>query len=46
MATSSLKDKVLEECSPDLIINGETYPSVKLDVLKNLCSDVLLERDF
>lgn len=46
MAMSTLQGKVLGQCSPDLTINGKAYNGVKLGVLKNLCSDVLLGSDF
>ena len=37
---------MLEKCLLDLTVNGDTYPGIKLGVLKNLCCDVLLGSDF
>jgi len=46
MALSSITCQGECHCVADLTVNGRSYPKVKLGVLKNLCSDVLLGGDF
>ena len=45
MATS-LTENIYGCCYVDITVNGSNYSNVKLRVLKNLCSDILLGQDF
>ena len=46
IASSSLKDSIKGQCTVDLNLLGEWYPNVKLSVLPNLSSDIILGQDF
>ena len=46
MASSLLKASIKGQCTVDLNLLGEWYPDVKLSVLPNLCSDIILGKDF
>ena len=46
MASLSLKASIKGLCTVDLNLLGEWYPDVKLSVLPNLCSDIILGQDF
>ena len=46
MATTSLTENIYGCCNVDITVNGSNYSSVKLRVLKNLCTDILLGQDF
>ncbi|XP_048589516.1 uncharacterized protein LOC125573188 [Nematostella vectensis] len=46
MALSFITTQVTGHCLVDLTVKEHTYPSVRLGVLKNLCSDVILGLDF
>ena len=46
MALTSLTTKVLGHCYADIKLNQQSYPSVRLGVLKDFCSDIILGQDF
>ena len=46
MALTSLKTRVLGHCITDITIDQFTYSSVRLGVLEDLCSDIILGQDF
>ena len=46
MASSSLRASIKGQCTVDLNLLREWYPDVKLSVLPNLCSDIILGQDF
>ncbi|XP_046841983.1 uncharacterized protein LOC124436099 [Xenia sp. Carnegie-2017] len=46
MALTSLKAKVLGHCFFDIQLGHQGYSSVRLGVLKDLCSDIILGQDF
>ncbi len=46
MAASSLACKVVGCCCTDVVLDGRTYNNVRLLILPNLCSDVILGLDF
>ena len=46
MALSTLKSVGVGYCKEDLTVKGRTYSRVRLGVLKNVCSDILLGGDF
>ena len=46
MASSSSTENIHGYCNTDVQINGSDHNDVKLKVLKNLCSDILLGQDF
>ena len=46
MALTSLKTNVLGHCFTPVTLDQRTYPSVRLGVLKDLCSDIILGQDF
>ena len=46
MALTSLNTNVTGYCLTDITLNQHTYPSVRLGVLKDLCSDIILGQDF
>ena len=46
MATTSLTENISGCCNVDITVNGSNYSNVKLRVLKNLCTDILLGQDF
>ena len=46
MAFSSSTEYIHGYCNTDVQINGSDYNDVKLKVLKNLSSDILLGQDF
>ena len=43
---STLKTDIIGCCTADITLNNCTYPKVKLSVLKDLCSDIILGHDF
>ena len=46
MALTSLKTHVLGNCFVDINLNQHIYSSIRLGVLKDLCSDIILGQDF
>ena len=46
MASSNLTTETVGHCSVDIEFNGVVYKKVRLNVLKNLCTEVILGRDF
>lgn len=46
MALTSLKTHVLGNCFVDIHLNEHMYSSIRLGVLKDLCSDIILGQDF
>ena len=46
MASSSSTENIHGYCNTDVQINRSDYNDVKLKVLKNLCSGILLGQDF
>ena len=46
MAASSLAMKVTGHCFADLLLEGRTYNKVRLSVLPDLCTDLILGFDF
>ena len=46
MALTSLESSIIGHCIFDIELNGVTYRTTRLDVMKNLCSDVILGYDF
>ena len=46
MALTTLKTYVIGCCTTDITLNDRTYSNVKLSVLKDLCSDIILGHDF
>ena len=46
MALTTLKTDVIRLCTTDITLNDRTYSNVKLSVLKDLCSDIILGHDF
>lgn len=46
MALTSMESSVVGSCVLSLLLNGQLYQDVKLDILKNLCCDIILEFDF
>ena len=46
MATTSSTKNIYGCCNVDITVNGSNYSDVKLRVLKNLCTDILLRQDF
>ncbi|XP_046863329.1 uncharacterized protein LOC124457082 [Xenia sp. Carnegie-2017] len=46
MVLTSLKAKVLGHCFVDIELGHQCYSSVRLGVLKDLCSDIILGQDF
>ena len=46
MALSTMNTDILGYCEIDLKLNGHDYKNVRLSLLKDLCSDVILGHDF
>ena len=46
MATTSLTGNIYGCCNVDITVNVNNYSDVRLKVLKNLCTDILLEQYF
>ena len=46
MALTTLKTDMIGCCTADITLNNCTYPKVKLSVLKDLCSYIILGHDF
>ena len=46
IAQKSLKACIIGHSFTDITIDGSTYPSVRLGILKGLCSDIILGQDF
>ena len=46
MALSTINTTILGYCEIDLKLNGHDYKNVRLSLLKDLCSDVILGHDF
>ena len=46
MALSTMNTTILGYCEIDLKLNGHDYKNVRLSLLKDLCSDVILGHDF
>ena len=46
MALTTLKTDVIGCCTTYITLNDRTYSNVKLSVLKDLCSDIILGHDF
>lgn len=46
VAQTSLTTKVLGHCYVDIELDHQSYSSVRLGVLRDLCSDIILGQDF
>ena len=46
MALTTMNTTVLGYCTMDIILNNSIYRNVRLSVLKDLCSDIILGHDF
>ena len=46
MALTSFSTQILGYCFTDIVINQLSYSSIRLGVLKDLCSDIILGQDF
>ena len=46
MASTAMKIKSMGFCLADLKIGDIAYPSTRLNILENLCSDIILGLDF
>ena len=46
MALSTMNTTISGYCKIDLKLNGHDYKNVRLSLLKDLCSDVILGHDF
>ena len=46
MALSTMNTTILGYCEIDLKLNGHDYKNVRLSLMKDLCSDVILGHDF
>jgi hypothetical protein len=46
MALTSFRTQILGHCFTDIVINQLSYSSIRLGVLKDLCSDIILGQDF
>ena len=46
MALSTMNTTILKYCEIDLKLNEHDYKNVRLSLLKDLCSDVILGHDF
>ena len=46
MALSTMNTTLLGYCEIDLKLNGHGYMNVRISLLRDLCSDVLLGHDF
>ena len=46
MASTSMESSISGQCNVTIEVNGRKYQKVRLDILQNLCSDVILEHDF
>ena len=46
MALTTLRTHILGHCFADISINQVAYSSVRLGILKDLCSDIILGHDF
>ena len=46
MALNSLKSPIVGHCYVDITLNELLYPSCRLGMLKDLCSDIILGQDF
>ena len=46
MALTTLTTHIVGCCTADITLNNCTYPKVKLCVLEDLCSDIILGHDF
>ena len=46
MALTSMESVIIGHCFLTIILKGQKYDNVRLDILRNLCSDVILGYDF
>ena len=46
MASTSMESSISGQCNVTTEVNGKKYQKVRLDILKNLCSDVIPGHDF
>ena len=46
MAWTSIESSISGQCNVTIEVNGRKYQKVRLDILQNLCSDVILGHDF
>ena len=46
MALNSLKSHIVGHCYVDITLNKNVYPSCRLGILTDLCSDIILGQDF
>eukprot|EP00795_Rhopilema_esculentum_P001723 gene1723-16206_t len=46
MAMTSMESSIIGQCNVKIVLNGNTHKNVRLDILKSLCSDVILGYDF
>ena len=41
-----MESSIIGQCNVKIVLNGNTYRNVRLDILQSLCSDVILGYDF
>ena len=46
MASTSMESSISGQCNVTIEVNGRKYQKARLDILQNLCSDVILGHDF
>ena len=46
MAMTSMESSIIGQCNVTIVLNGNTYKNVRLDILQSLCSDVILGYNF
>ena len=46
MASTSMESSISGQCNVTIEVNGRKYQKVRLDILQNLCTDVILGHDF
>ena len=46
MALTSMESLIIGHCRLTIMLNGQKYDDVRLDILQNLCSDLILGYDF
>lgn len=46
MALTSMESYIIGHCNLNVVVSGQTYDKVHFDILKDLCSDIILGYDF
>ena len=46
MALTSMESTAIGSCQLTLLVNNREYQNIKVDILQNLCSDIILGHDF